>query len=374
MRRLWTWWRRPRSRRLRRCSAPTTLTPCPVSVHGHPSPSGPTDDDPAGCRPDHAASDDAASTPPAPRRRPPLDPAASALTGRAAVGGRQRGSRTAARLHRDPRIGVERSMYQELRLSTLDRGPGHWPRSAMPGEIGNVVVAGHRVSHNQDFRNLDELEPGDEVIFNTATGRHTYHVLGTEVVGPDAVWIVDQTPAQTGGPCSRAILRDRLGSASSCISNSQPESVLFPFFICARSRQRVPGRPVAPAVGMVAVGVRRHRPVRGQPRTGHRSVDAFRPRDNVRPGLDVDGYGLDVTSPCPATSSPAASSASIRARRARRTDGPVAHHRAAGRPFHRRGGALLVSSGDVPLASLGIAQVAGPLAEVARVGGVILIT
>ena len=63
----------------------------------------------------------------------------------------------------------------------------------MPGEFGNVVVAGHRVSHNEDFRNLDRLEPGDEVIFNTATGRHTYHVLGTEVVGPDAVWIVDRT-------------------------------------------------------------------------------------------------------------------------------------------------------------------------------------
>jgi sortase A len=97
-----------------------------------------------------------------------------------------------------PRIGLERAMYEGIRLSTLDRGPGHWPGTAMPGEFGNVVVAGHRVSHNEDFRNLDQLEPGDEVIFNTATGRHTYHVLSTEVVGPDAVWIVDQTPAQTG--------------------------------------------------------------------------------------------------------------------------------------------------------------------------------
>ena len=89
-------------------------------------------------------------------------------------------------------------MYEGIRLTTLDRGPGHWPGTAMPGEFGNVVVAGHRVSHNEDFRNLDQLEPGDEVIFTTATGRHTYHVLRTEVVGPDAVWIVDQTPAQTG--------------------------------------------------------------------------------------------------------------------------------------------------------------------------------
>ena len=89
-------------------------------------------------------------------------------------------------------------MFEGIRLTTLDRGPGHWPGTAMPGEFGNVVVAGHRVSHNEDFRNLDQLVPGDEVIFNTAAGRHTYHVLSTEVVGPEAVWIVDQTPAQTG--------------------------------------------------------------------------------------------------------------------------------------------------------------------------------
>ena len=39
----------------------------------------------------------------------------------------------------------------------------------MPGEVGNVVVAGHRVSHNKDFRNLDQLVPGDEVIMSTMT-------------------------------------------------------------------------------------------------------------------------------------------------------------------------------------------------------------
>jgi sortase A len=97
-----------------------------------------------------------------------------------------------------PKLGLSRPMFEGIRLTTLDRGPGHWPGTAMPGEVGNVVVAGHRVSHNEDFRNLDQLEPGDEVIFNTASGRHTYHVLSTEVVGPEAIWIVDQTPAATG--------------------------------------------------------------------------------------------------------------------------------------------------------------------------------
>ncbi|MBA3398751.1 MAG: class E sortase [Acidimicrobiia bacterium] len=96
-----------------------------------------------------------------------------------------------------PRIGLSRTLHEGIELSTLDYGPGHWPGTAMPGEAGNVVVAGHRVSHNQDFRNVDQLSPGDEVIFNTASGRHVYSVVSTEIVQPDAVWITDQTSDAT---------------------------------------------------------------------------------------------------------------------------------------------------------------------------------
>ncbi len=84
-------------------------------------------------------------------------------------------------------------MYEGIELSILDNGPGHWPGTAMPGQVGNVVVAGHRVSHNADFRYLDQLSPGNEVIFNTGGGRHVYSVVSTEIVAPEAMWIVDQT-------------------------------------------------------------------------------------------------------------------------------------------------------------------------------------
>ena len=50
------------------------------------------------------------------------------------------------------------------RSPTLDRGPGHWPGTAMPGQLGNVVVGGHRVSHDRPFRNIDQLVPGDEIM------------------------------------------------------------------------------------------------------------------------------------------------------------------------------------------------------------------
>jgi sortase A len=96
-----------------------------------------------------------------------------------------------------PKIGLDAELHEGIRLTTLDRGPGHWPGTAMPGQIGNVVVAGHRTSHGAEFRHLDALAPGDEVHFSTADGTFTYRVTGTQIVTPDALWIVDQTDTPT---------------------------------------------------------------------------------------------------------------------------------------------------------------------------------
>jgi sortase A len=96
-----------------------------------------------------------------------------------------------------PSIDVYMTMYEGIRLTTLDNGPGHWPGSAMPGNAGNTVVAGHRTSKHKVFRNIDQLVAGDEIIFDGIDGRHVYHVTSTEIVGPEAMWIVEQTPAST---------------------------------------------------------------------------------------------------------------------------------------------------------------------------------
>ena len=96
-----------------------------------------------------------------------------------------------------PKVGLDSELEEGIRLTTLDRGPGHWPGTALPGQVGNVVVAGHRTSHGAEFRHLDQLIFGDEVIFTTAEGTHTYHVTGTQIVTPDALWITDPTPTPT---------------------------------------------------------------------------------------------------------------------------------------------------------------------------------
>jgi sortase A len=96
-----------------------------------------------------------------------------------------------------PAIGLSATMWEGIRLATLDNGPGHWPGTAMPGQVGNAVIAGHRVSHNADFRHLDDLVAGDEVVMTTDAGRFVYQVLSSEIVKPDALWVVDQTPEAT---------------------------------------------------------------------------------------------------------------------------------------------------------------------------------
>lgn len=86
---------------------------------------------------------------------------------------------------RIPAIEVDAPFIEGIRLSTLDNGPGHWPGSAMPGELGNVVVAGHRTSHNADFRRLDELQPGDEVIFDLDDTNSIFPEATVATTSPD---------------------------------------------------------------------------------------------------------------------------------------------------------------------------------------------
>ena len=67
----------------------------------------------------------------------------------------------------------------------------------MAGQLGNMVIAGHRMSHDHPFRDLDLLAPGDEMVVTDGSGRHVYRVTGTDIVEPEALWILDQRPAST---------------------------------------------------------------------------------------------------------------------------------------------------------------------------------
>lgn len=91
-----------------------------------------------------------------------------------------------------PAIGLSQPLFEGVTLTAINRGPSHWPGTALPGELGNVVVAGHRTTYTRPFWDLQLLQPGDELIFTTDDGRFVYELSSTEIVTPDGVHIVDQ--------------------------------------------------------------------------------------------------------------------------------------------------------------------------------------
>jgi len=97
-----------------------------------------------------------------------------------------------------PAIGLKHRMFQGVTLHNIDKGPSHWAGSALPGEMGNTVFAGHRATNSQPFRHIDALVPGDRVIFTVGSTRSTYRVTGHLVVRPADSWIAEQTSAYTG--------------------------------------------------------------------------------------------------------------------------------------------------------------------------------
>jgi len=98
---------------------------------------------------------------------------------------------------RIPKIGLVHPIYEGVTLTVIDNGPGHWPGSAAPGQLGNAVFAGHRVTHSHPFRNLDKLVPGDEIIFVMPNGTFTYKMTKQQIVKPADTWIVNPTPNAT---------------------------------------------------------------------------------------------------------------------------------------------------------------------------------
>ncbi len=97
-----------------------------------------------------------------------------------------------------PALGLVHRIYQGVTLHNIDRGPSHWPGTADPGEPGNTVFAGHRVTNSHPFRHLDDLVEGDQVVFTVNGARSEYVVTGSMVVGPGDTWIADPTPDATG--------------------------------------------------------------------------------------------------------------------------------------------------------------------------------
>nr|WP_255510200.1 class E sortase [Micromonospora sp. AP08] len=72
--------------------------------------------------------------------------------------------------------------------------PGHYPKSAMPGQVGNFAVAGHRI--RATFWRLDELRSGDNIVVETQGEWIIYKVYQQRIVKPYQVEVVAPVPGK----------------------------------------------------------------------------------------------------------------------------------------------------------------------------------
>jgi sortase A len=87
-------------------------------------------------------------------------------------------------------------VFEGADQDVLERGAGHLPGSALPGEHGNTVLAAHRDTF---FRPLRGIRPGDVVKIHTVPKDSIYVVESAQIVGPNDVDVLKPTaePALT---------------------------------------------------------------------------------------------------------------------------------------------------------------------------------
>ncbi len=94
---------------------------------------------------------------------------------------------------RIPSIGMSQVVVEGTDTSSLRKGPGHYPRTPLPGTHGTVAIAGHRTTYGAPFRRLNQLGRGDRVELRMPYGTFFYAVERRRIVPPTAVWVTRRT-------------------------------------------------------------------------------------------------------------------------------------------------------------------------------------
>jgi sortase A len=121
-------------------------------------------------------------------------------------------------------INVDVLVVEGTTPAALRAGAGHYPGTPLPGEAGNVGIAGHRTTFGRPFNHLDQMRPGDLVYLITPFKKFTYKVIpgfdghaNPWIVKPDDFDVVRNVPGKSyltltschpkGSAAERIILR-----------------------------------------------------------------------------------------------------------------------------------------------------------------------
>ena len=87
------------------------------------------------------------------------------------------------------KIAASYDVVQGTDSTSLEKGPGHYPATALPGLGQTVAIAGHRTTYLAPFRHIDALRPGDQIVVKMPYGEFTYVVEYRRIVLPTALWV-----------------------------------------------------------------------------------------------------------------------------------------------------------------------------------------
>jgi sortase A len=90
-----------------------------------------------------------------------------------------------------PTIGASFVVVKGTGTSELESGPGIYSETAFPGVPGTTAIAGHRTTWLAPFRHIDALRPGQPIVLEMPYARFTYRVIGSRVVLPTDVSVLD---------------------------------------------------------------------------------------------------------------------------------------------------------------------------------------
>jgi sortase A len=141
---------------------------------------------------------------------------------------------------RIPRLGrgYTKVVVEGVSTEDLKKGPGHYPGTALPGQIGNVAIAGHRTTYGEPFNRLAELRPGDTISVETAGWLFIYSVTGETVVSPTDTGVALPVPGHPGA---------RPGARLLTLTTCHPEySATHRLVVRASLRSGQPDRAASP--------------------------------------------------------------------------------------------------------------------------------
>jgi sortase A len=89
-----------------------------------------------------------------------------------------------------PSIDLGTVVVQGTDTSSLQKGPGHYPETAFPGQGKTIAIAGHRTTYLAPFRKINEIADGDEIRLEMPYATFTYRVEKHQIVDPYQVGII----------------------------------------------------------------------------------------------------------------------------------------------------------------------------------------